>query len=234
MPRHALLFLFCLYAAGLRAQDLDNIQIHGFATQGFLYSSHNNYLTMKSNSGSLQWTEGALNVTDTVTDKLRIGIQVHMYQMGEFGGPNVVVDWASGDYRFNDRIGVRAGKIKVRFGLFNDAQDVDSLFVWVMLPQSLYPDDNRDYDLAELGGQVYGGVHLGARGGELQYSGHAGGNKLDANGGYLRLLSEYGLTFPNPPSGNIVGGDARWVTPLRGLTVGASAANYALDGAGPE
>jgi len=233
MPRRLLLVLACFCAATLKAQNFDNIQIHGFATQGFLFSSNNNYLTMNSSTGSMQWTEGALNVTDSVTDKLRVGIQVHMYQMGEFGGPNLVVDWASGDYKFNDQIGVRAGKIKVRLGLFNDSQDVDSLFLWVLLPQSIYPDDNRDYDLAALGGEVYGDLRLGSRRGSLQYSGHVGNTTLDANGGYMRQLAQYGLVFPSPPSGSTSGGDLRWLTPLRGLTIGAGAANYALDGAAP-
>ena len=58
MPRRTVLaFLFCTWALGLAAQDLESVQIHGFATQGFLFSSNNNYLTMKSSSGSLQWTE---------------------------------------------------------------------------------------------------------------------------------------------------------------------------------
>ena len=108
-----LLIFLCSCALSLHAQDLAGIEIHGFATQGFLYSSHNNYLSMQSSSGSLQWTDGAVSFTDLLTDNLRVGIQLHMYQLGELGGPNVQVDWASGDYRFNDRLGFRAGKLKI-------------------------------------------------------------------------------------------------------------------------
>jgi len=222
-----------LYAIAAAAQDLDNVQIHGFATQGFLFSSHNNYLTMKSGSGSLQWTEGAVSLNDAVTERLRVGIQLHMYQMGDFGGPNVVVDWASGDYKVNDRVGFRMGKIKTPIGLFNDSQDVDSLFLWILLPQSMYPVDNRGYELAELGGEIYGGVRIGRRGGRVQYAGHVGHSTLDANGGYMEQLSQMGFTFADPPSGKVFGGDLRWVTPI-GLTVGASAVSDALDGVGPE
>jgi len=61
MPRRPVpLILFFLCALGLQAQDLENIQIHGFATLGFLFSSNNNYLSMASSSGSAQWTEGAI------------------------------------------------------------------------------------------------------------------------------------------------------------------------------
>ena len=227
-------FLFSAFGAGAWAQDLGNIQIHGFATQGFLFSSNNNYLTMDSSKGSLQWTEGAISLSDPLTDNLRVGIQLHMFQMGQLGGPEIVVDWASGDYKFNDRLGFRAGKVKIPIGLFNDSQDVDSLFLWILLPQSAYPIDNRDFNLSVLGGEMYGGMSLGKRGGLLQYRGYLGENRLSANGGYVEQLEEVGLTFPTPPSGKAFGGDVRWLTPLPGLMVGSSAYNSALDGTGPQ
>jgi hypothetical protein len=37
-------------------EDL-NIQIHGFATQGFLYSTQNDILSTNSTSGNAGWTE---------------------------------------------------------------------------------------------------------------------------------------------------------------------------------
>jgi len=208
------------------------MQIHGFVTQGFLYSSNNNYLTMNSSSGSLQWTEGAISLTDPVTDNLRVGVQLHMFQMGQVGGPNVQLDWASGDYQVNDNLGFRAGKVKIPLGLYNESQVVDPLFLWILLPQSIYPTDNRDFDLAVLGGEVYGSIDLGKRGGRLHYSGFAGENRLDANGGYVEQLQGYGLTFPTPPGGKAYGGDMRWG--WRGLMVGASAQCQALDGTGPD
>jgi len=225
--------LLCFCTARIAAQDLDNLQIHGFATQGILYSANNNYLTMQSSGGSLQWTEGAVSLNDAVSDKLRVGIQIHMYQMGQIGGPQILVDWASGDYRMNDNLGFRFGKVKTPLGLFNDSQDVDALFLWVLLPQCNYPDDNRDFDLALLGGEVYGRLSLGDRT-SVQYRGYIGENRLDANGGYMMQLSQYGLTFPSPPSGKAVGGDLRWITPIQGLHVGTSVESQGLDGSGPE
>src|ERR1017187_4025840 len=146
MLRRLPLFLFvCICTGSLHAQSLADIEIHGFVTQGFLFSSHNNYLTMQSSSGSLQWTDGAVSVSDSLTDKLRVGIQLHMYQLGQLGGPNIQVDWASGDYRVNDHLGFRAGKVKTVMGLFNDSQDVDSVFLWILLPQSIYPIDNKSF-----------------------------------------------------------------------------------------
>jgi hypothetical protein len=227
------LTFICLLAGSLQAQDLSGIEIHGFATQGFLFSSHNNYLTMESSSGSLQWTDGAVSVTDSLSDKLRVGIQLHMYQLGQLGGPNVLVDWASGDYKFNDYFGVRAGKVKTPLGLFNDSQDVDAIFLWILLPQGAYPDDNKGFFLAHLGGEAYGTLPLGDRYGKLRYRGYVGYNELDANGGFIQSLYDAGLAFKDPPGGKTYGGDLQWQTPLTGLTLGASELVQALDGTSP-
>jgi hypothetical protein len=234
MPRRMPLFLFlCICTGTLYAQDLSGIQIHGFATQGFLFSSHNNYLTMQSSSGSLQWTDGAVSFTDSLTSNLRVGIQLHMYQLGELGGPGVQVDWASGDYRVNDYLGFRAGKVKTALGLFNDSQDVDAVFLWILLPQSVYPVDNRSFFLSHDGGEVYGEFPLARRAGRVQYRGYAGEAVLDLHGGYLKQLADGGLVFTTAPGGKIYGGDLRWETPLQGLTLGSSAHVQAVNGAAP-
>jgi hypothetical protein len=224
-----LFLLLCLCTASpCAAQDLSGIEIHGFVTQGFLYSSHNNYLTMQSSSGSVQWTEGAVSFSDALTDNLRAGIQLHMYQLGQLGGPNIQVDWASGDYRVNDYFGIRAGKVKTAVGLFNDSQDVDAIFLWTLLPQSVYPIDDRGFFLSHLGGEVYGHVPLPHQAGSVKYDGYAGQVTLDLNGGFALLLAQAGLVFTEPPSGKAYGGDLRWIN--QGLTVGASGYVQTADG----
>jgi hypothetical protein len=231
MPRLLpLCVLLCVCLGTLRAQDLSGIEVHGFATQGFLYSSNNNYLSTKSSSGSLQWTDGAISFSDSLTDNLRVGIQLHMYQLGQLGGPNLQVDWASGDYRVNDYFGFRAGKVKTPIGLFNDSQDVDAVFLWILLPQSAYPIDNKSFYLTHLGGELYGGLPLGRHAGKLNYRAYAGYNSLDLNGGYIKQAGDEGLVFTTAPGGKTYGGDLRWDAPLTGLTVGASALVQSLDG----
>jgi hypothetical protein len=230
LRRLSALLILCLYTAILHAQDLSGIEFHGFVTQGFVFSSHNNYLTMQTNSGSAQWTDAAVSVSDSLGEKLRVGIQFHMYQLGEFGGSNVQIDWASGDYRVNDYFGFRAGKVKTVIGLFNDFQDVDAVFLWVLLPQSVYPIDNKATWLANVGGQVYGELPLGNAAGRLHYTAHAGQVTLDANGGYARQFADYGLPVTSPPSGKTYGGDLRWLAPWTGLTIGSSADVQALNG----
>jgi hypothetical protein len=233
MKRILTLLLVCACAGTMFAQDLDHIQIHGFATQGFLYSSTNNYLGANTSAGTLQWTDGAVSVSDAISDKLRVGIQLHMYQLGEFGGPTVQVDWASGDYKVNDHVGFRAGKIKTPLGLFNDSQDVDSVHLWALLPQSMYPSANRSFYLSIIGGEYYGAAKLGKKAGTIVYRGYAGYRALDLNGGYenqintgvAELDADLGQPFQaasTAPGGNVYGGDVRWQTPVKGLLIGTS------------
>jgi hypothetical protein len=232
MPRRLPLFLLvCVFTVSLHAQDLAGVEIHGFVTQGFLFSSHNNYLTMQSSSGSLQWTDGAVSISDSLSDNLRVGIQLHMYQLGQLGGSNIQVDWASADYKVNDHFGFRAGKVKTVFGLFNDSQDVDAVFLWTLLPQGIYPIDNEGFYLSHLGGEVYGYLPLGSRGGKLRYDGYAGESYLPLNEGYIKRLTDDGFVFTTAPGGKTYGGDLRWETPLKGLTLGSSADVQAMDGA---
>ena len=186
--RLLILAWMCGCAVPLLAQDLSNIQIHGFVTQGFLFSSNNNYLSTNSSAGSFLWTDGAVNVSDSLSDKLRVGIQLHMYQLGEFGGPFPYVDWALEDYKVNDHLGFRAGKFKTPLGLFNDSQDVDAVHLWALLPQSIYPTDNRSFTLSQLGGEMYGQWGLGKKGGKVFYRGYVGYRPMDLYGGYVKQI----------------------------------------------
>ncbi len=234
-------FLLCFCASVVFAQDLSNLQIHGFATQGFLYSSSNNYLSTNSSSGSLNWTDGVVSISDPVSDKLRVGIQLHMSQLGDVGGPTLQVDWAEGDYRANDKARFSFGKVKTVIGLFNDTQDVDAVQLWALLPQGVYPIDNKSFDLAHYGADFYGDMPLGEKGGTLSYRAYAGYRVLDLQSGYVKELDssmpwfEQQFGLPNAlittaPGGSVFGGDLRWQTPLKGLLIGSSASAEDMQG----
>jgi hypothetical protein len=221
--RVLMLLLWCSLAAVVSAQDLSNLQIHGFVTQSFLYSGGtNNYLAMNTSQGTTGWSEAALNFNDSVSDNLRVGMQLHYLRLGAFGGDEVVIDWAMGDYRFKPWLGVRAGKVKIRWGLYNDTQDVDPSYMWALLPESIYSIDDRATSLAELGAEAYGRVDLSKKWGALEYSVFYGDFYYADNDGFAQGFKESGLIFANTPGGRTPGIDLRWKTPLPGLMVGAS------------
>ena len=217
-----------LGTTSLAAQSLDdlNIQIHGYATQGFLYTTQNNILTTSSSDGSPEWFEAVVNLGAQPTPKLRVGVQARYFLLGNFGN-YVSLDWAAADYKFDDRLGVRFGKVKTPSGLFNEIQDIDPSYMWSLLPQSIYPISSRNGNLAHYGGVVYGTVNL-QQAGKLEYRAWGGEREIGGDDGYWVSFVESGITLPSGISGPIVGGALHWNTLLRGLMLGAS---YAHDNA---
>lgn len=89
--------------------DGHTVQIHAFASQGFAGTDENNYLTMKTRSGSFAMTDFAINASTSITDKLRIGAQMYDYNVGNLGNWQPTLDWGYVDYKFKDWFGIRAG-----------------------------------------------------------------------------------------------------------------------------
>lgn len=219
-----------LYTAAALAQESHMPEFHGFATQSFLYSNLNNYLGMNTGSGSFDWTEAAVNINEQVTGNLRVGAQAHLMRLGQFGGSNVTLDWALADYRVREWFGVRAGKVKIRWGLYNDTQDADPGYLWSLLPEPVYAVDVRATDLAQTGVELYGRMRLGKKRGELSYSAYFGYYTFAPHDGYMETNREEGYVFSGQPKGKSPGFDLRWKTPVKGLTAGASLMMYNAKG----
>jgi len=207
------------------AQSLDdlNIQIHGYATQGLLYTTQNNMFTTTSSNGSPAWTEAVVNVTAQPMPKLRVGVQARYFLLGNFGNA-ITLDWAAADYKVNDQFGVRFGKVKTPSGLFNEIQDIDPSYMWSLLPQSIYPIVSRNSNLAHYGGVVYGTVNL-QQVGKLEYRGWGGEREIAGDDGYWVSFAEEGINLYNGISGPIYGAALHWKTPVSGLMLGASFAH---------
>ena len=197
-----------------------DVQIHGFFQQGFALSSGNNFLTMRTRDGSWAMTDGGLNVATRLTSRLRVGAQAYSRNIGDLGNGQVQIDWAYADYKFSDMFGVRAGKVKTALGLFNDTQDMEFLYPFALLPQSVYPSDLRANTIAHLGGDIYGSIGL-KKAGRVNYVLWAGRLPEDRRGGYY-----YGSRDAGSPLTNFAqsakGADVKWATPLSGLTLGYS------------
>ena len=207
------------------------VQVHGFFSQGFVYTDQNNWLTMNTSAGSGAMTDMGLNVSSQLTDKFRAGAQVYDHNLGQLGQWHPSLDWAVADYRFTNWLGIRAGKVKTTLGLHNDSQDLDFLRVFALLPQSIYPMDLRDTTIAHAGGDLYGSFALPDRLGNLSYTVFAGYRSDSMYSGYPYLLREWQVFFRSM-EGLQYGGDLRWNTPVKGLMVGASRVNHEMTGSG--
>jgi hypothetical protein len=214
--------LLCL-AAPCLAQSLDdlNIQLHGYATQAFLKTTQNNILTTNSAGGSAAWTEAVVNLTANPTSQLRVAVQGRYALIGSIDNA-ITLDYALADYKVDERLGLRFGKVKVPNALFNETQDIDPSYMWSLLPESIYPILSRNSSLSLYGGVAYGSVPLPQKLGKLDYRAFGGVTELASSDGYFIPFAANGLSVPNGFSVSNFGGALRWRTPIKGLLLGAS------------
>ncbi|MBN2103190.1 hypothetical protein JW835_04030 [bacterium] len=163
---------------------LDRIDIHGFISQGYIISSNNNYLNLKTSRGSYEMNESAINFSTNITDNLRGGLQLLSRDLGKVGNNVVMLDWAYADYRIRDYLGIRLGKIKTPLALYDEIRDVDALRTFILLPQSVYDENVRDFSFAFQGAALYGNYQMGIMG-DLDYNLYMGTfNIPDPNTGF--------------------------------------------------
>lgn len=225
----------CAGLIKLQAQEFKvfdrTVQVHGFVSQGFVYTNDNNWLTMNTSQGSAAFTDFGVNLSSRINDRLQVGAQGYDRNLGQLGQYHPSLDWAVADYRFKSWFGVRAGKVKTTLGLYNDTQDLDFLHTFALLPQSVYPTDLRDATIAHLGCDLYGNIFLKHRLGNFSYTAYAGHRSDGTYGAYLYLLSQY-LGDADSFGGLQYGADLRWNAPLKGLSIGASRMNEDVTGKG--
>lgn len=184
------------------AFDQDEIQVHGFVSQGYLKSTYHDYSGGNSTDGSFEINEIGLNFTVPVTDELRFGVQFFSRDLMGHGDNRLEVDWAFLDYSFQDWLGVRAGKIKAPLGLYNRERDLDMLRTFVLLPTSIYSQSMRRFLVAIHGASVYGSI--GTDGfGEIDY---------EFQGGTMPGSAGSEITYEYAASGAIY-----WNTPFQGV-----------------
>ena len=119
------------------------VDIHGYISQGYMRSNKNNFLA-ESYGGSFQFNELGINFSVELTDQLHAGLQLASRDLGSLGNNKVVVDWAFMDYHYQDWMGLRVGRVKMPFGLYNETRDIDMLRTSILLPQGVYNENFRD------------------------------------------------------------------------------------------
>src|SRR5579862_1797261 len=124
------------------AQAID-YQVHGYAAQGFVLSSGDNFFGHSTN-GSLDYYEAGLNAAVQLQSNLMIaaGGAIRTAGITDSGRPRL--DYALLDYRFLPGIksdagfdanaGLRVGKVKNPLSFFNETRDVIFTRPSILLP----------------------------------------------------------------------------------------------------
>jgi hypothetical protein len=216
---------FGLFADNCLASEATGVDIHGFISQGYIKTTNNNFYG-DTTGGSLEFNEFGINFAEEPADNMRVGIQILARDFGSNGDDELTIDWAFGDYRWKDWLGVQVGKIKTPKGLYNETRDVDMLRTYIFLPQSVYSEILRDTDLGLLGAGIYGNINLNA-GGLLSYQFIYGKQNIPPNESVSQALQ--GTTaYKTPVQNDSIAVDSKyvlglvWDTPLEGLRLGAT------------
>jgi hypothetical protein len=213
-------------AAGIGPDDSPAyVDIHAFVSQGFILTSHNDYIDNNTTHGTAQFTEMGINVTKAFfKDRFRIGLQFFAQDLGPAGNFTVKADWFYVDYRWHDWLGLRVGRLKIPYGIYNEVNDVDSARVPILLPQSVYPLQIREFLFAQNGAELYGFLRL-PEVGALDYRLFGGTIFVDP-GIAVPVGSPVALQLTVP---YVLGGRLFWETPLDGLRFGGTVEALHID-----
>lgn len=201
------------------------LDIHGFVSQGFLKSEGNN-IYADTKDGTFQFNEFGINFRTELTDRLSVGLQLFARDLGDLGNDDLAIDWAYGNYQWKEWLGIRAGKIKIPFGLYNQIRDLDMLRTSIFLPSGLYDEKNRDVFLANQGINVYGNMGLHQLG-SLSYQVQVG--EFQTNEGNKYRKDDFNARSLTLDADTLYAGSLEWETPVDGLRLGASILQFAMN-----
>jgi len=202
--------------------NMPPLEFHGFVSQGFLATTKYNYLGDNTKGGSFQFTEAGLNASFNPLPRTRIMAQAFMFDIGNIGKYQPVLDYASAEYTFNDYIGIRGGRIRRPQGIYNEVIDVDLARTSILLPQGIYDARWRDFYANLDGGEIFGNLPL-SKAGDLSYEIYSGIVRPSNEGGLAELVRNQlppGSSLAIAPSTSL-GAQLWWDTPLAGLRAGA-------------
>ncbi len=146
-------------AAG--AQELGaGVQLHGFASQGAVWTSDHRVGGAKDGSVGLDLRELGANLSWRPDPDWLLSGQVLARWAGDTddGEPRVDYAYIDRSWRLHEasRVGIRLGKIKNPYGFFNVTRDVAHTRPGVIMPQSIYLDQIRNFVLAAPGIALHG------------------------------------------------------------------------------
>jgi hypothetical protein len=225
--------LLCLAAGTAQAVEFAGVEFHGFFSQGYVSSSDNAWLVDDSADGSWDLNEAGINVSYNATDRLRFAGQIYASDMwgstqtinsGSFDqhkAAKVNLDYLYGQYTFIDQFGIRAGRVKQAYGLYNEVRDIDAARSTAILPQSVYDNRDRESNFLVNGISGFGSVDLGPAG-IFDWQAYWGTVNIPEDGTIAGQYQSADVTLNSIDVDAVVGGQLMWSTPLDGLRVGVS------------
>jgi hypothetical protein len=155
------LWIFSLTSAPTAALAFfdDALQVHGFAMQAGIHTSDNSFGGDSDDAVSSDYNEAGLNVSAEFFQRLRLSVQMVARNAGDYDTGALRTDYAQIDFaaisNVSDKAGIRVGRVKNAYGLFNDTRDVAHTRPSIYLPPIIYWEQLRDIMLYRDGGAIY-------------------------------------------------------------------------------
>lgn len=137
----------CLSATQAAKLDPLNMQFHGFINQGYIKTDDNQFFG-DSENGSWEFTDIGIGASSKLSSNLQVSVQALYRRAGRTSPDGVQIDYALADWSLMNEadigLGLRAGRIKIPFGFYNETRDIASSRPSILLPESIYVDALRE------------------------------------------------------------------------------------------
>ena len=142
-----------LASSALAQSVSDNIQVHGYLTQGFGASDSLPILGI-TNKGSADYRAAAVQVRAALTSKDVAVVQLANRRMGESSTNNldnaVSVQWAYYQRRLGGGLSAKLGRAPMPKGIFNEVRKVGTVLPFYRAPYNFYTESYETVDGAIL------------------------------------------------------------------------------------
>lgn len=151
-----LLWITFAHAVNLMGSEL---QLHGFLTQGAVITSDNNFLGQSNKKASTDFREIGVNASLRPISDVQLSAGLLSHKAGGTDNGEVRLDYGLIDWTVltseQGRSGIRLGRVKTSYGLYNRTRDVAFTRPSILLPQSIYFERTRNLAVAADGAEIY-------------------------------------------------------------------------------
>ncbi len=164
--RLLVILTFALLLLPVLRVSAESVHWNGYASQAFVSSQDNPYF-QEDAGDSFDFREIGINFSWQASARLRFSAQAISRKIGDLENGSPKLDYALVDYQFwvqgGTTFGVRAGRVKNKYGFYNNTRDVPHARPGVFAPPSVYFETFRDPLLSVDGINLYfsGSNHLG-------------------------------------------------------------------------
>lgn len=148
-PKVILLLAWCaLFQGAVLAFESDNIHFYGYLDMEYNKADRHWSATRDFQNGSFDAHHFNLVMEAKVNEKLSVasmvGLEHGLDQSAvAFDNGRIVIEYAFGQYAFNDYFKVRAGKMLTPYGLLNEIHDATPALLTIEAPMTLYVTEQR-------------------------------------------------------------------------------------------